>query len=168
MRRFWLVMLSLGLVLAVSSPAFAVDVKVSGSFYIAGMYMDKTNFLKNDYAGAKDPLLALPVGFTGAISAGHSTAFYYQRLRVQTDFIFSPTLKLVTSFDALERIWGGARGDTPKEPGAVNSTYDTQVYNSQSEGTRTENQNIAFDWAYLDWISPIGWFHIGYQPDNIW
>ena len=42
MKRFWLVMLSLGLVLAFSSSAMAVDVKFSGSFYAAGMYLDKT------------------------------------------------------------------------------------------------------------------------------
>jgi hypothetical protein len=38
-----------------------------------------------------------------------STAFYYQRLRVQTDFIVSPGLKLITRFNAMERIWGGAK-----------------------------------------------------------
>ena len=37
-----------------------------------------------------------------------STAFFYQRLRVGTDFIVSPCLKLVTRFDAMGRIWGGA------------------------------------------------------------
>ena len=44
-----------------------------------------------------------------------STAFFYQRLRVGTDFIVSPGLKLVTRFDAMERIWGGARAMTVSE-----------------------------------------------------
>ncbi len=46
MKRFWLVLLSLGLVMAFSASAFAVDVKFSGSFYAAGMYLDKTNLQK--------------------------------------------------------------------------------------------------------------------------
>src|SRR5450759_965534 len=91
MKRFWLVLLSLGLVLAFSASAMAVDVKFSGSFYAAGMYLDKTKFVKD------------------TASDGPSTAFYYQRLRLQTDFLVYPGLKLVTRFDALERIWGGTR-----------------------------------------------------------
>jgi hypothetical protein len=35
-------MLSLGLVLAFSASALAVDVKFNGSFYAAGIYLDKT------------------------------------------------------------------------------------------------------------------------------
>ena len=160
MRRFWLVILSLGLALTFSAQAFAVDVKVSGSFSIAGMYMDKTNFLKNDYVNAMSRF---------DVPAGISTAFYYQKLRVQTDFIFSPNLKLVTRFDALERIWGGYRGNAPKDTsGLLNPPLDNEDYTSQSSGTREENQNIAFDWAYISYISPIGLFEIGYQADNNW
>ena len=43
MKRFWLILLSLGLMMAFSASAFAVDVKVSGEFYVAGMYLNKTN-----------------------------------------------------------------------------------------------------------------------------
>jgi hypothetical protein len=138
MKRFWLVLLSLGLIMAFSASAFAIDVKFSGSFYAAGMYQDKTSLAKN------------------AGSDNVSTAFYYQRLRVQTDFIVSPGLKLVTRFDAMERAWGGARST----PG---TTLD-----SQSAGTRAENENIAFDWAYVEYTSPIGMFMVGYQDDGAW
>jgi len=137
MKRFWLVLLSLGLVLAFSASAMAVDVKFSGSFYAAGMYLDKTKFVKD------------------TASDGPSTAFYYQRLRLQTDFIVSPGLKLVTRFDALERIWGGNR--------SVAGAPD-----AQSIGTRAENENIAFDLAYIEYASPIGLFMVGYQIDNMW
>ncbi len=94
MKRFWLVLLSLGLVMAFSASAFAVDVKFSGSFYAAGMYLDKVSLVKS-----------------GTTGNNTNTAFYFQRLRVNTDFIVSPGLKLVTRFDALDRIWGGARGE---------------------------------------------------------
>jgi len=43
MKRFWLVLLSLGLIMAFSASAFAVDVKVSGEYYAAGLYLNKTN-----------------------------------------------------------------------------------------------------------------------------
>jgi hypothetical protein len=139
MKKFWLVLLSLGLVIAFSAPAFAIDVKVSGSFYAAGMYQDKVSFLKD-----------------GDQYANTSTAFYYQRLRVQTDFIVSPGLKLITRFDAMERAWGGQRSD-------AGGPTDTQ-----SAATRAENQNIGFDWAYVEYTSPIGMFTVGYQDDGGW
>jgi hypothetical protein len=44
MKKFWLVLLSLGLIMAFSASAFAVDVKISGSYYAAGMYQNKTTF----------------------------------------------------------------------------------------------------------------------------
>ena len=37
MKKFWLILLSLGLVMAFSVSAFAVDVKVSGEYYAAGL-----------------------------------------------------------------------------------------------------------------------------------
>jgi len=151
MKRFWLVLLSLGLIMAFSASAFAIDVKISGSYYAAGMYQNKTTFLKDGYY-LSYPNFDPPVSSDG----GPSTAFYYQRLRVQTDLIVSPGLKLITRFDAMERIWGGARS-------AAGTTLD-----SQSAGTRAENENIAFDWAYVEYTSPIGMFMVGYQDDGGW
>ena len=135
MKRFWLVLLSLGLVMAFSVSAFAVDVKVSGEFYAAGLYLNKTSVRDTD--------------------TNESTAFYFQRLRIGTDFVVSPCLKLVTRFDAMERIWGGARSSA--------GTGD-----AQSPATRAENENIAFDLAYISYTSPVGLFLVGYQPDYEW
>ncbi len=91
MKRFWLVLLSLGLIVAFSASAMAVDVKFSGEYYAAGMYLDKTSL--------KD----------GTATDGPSTAFYFQRLRLNTDFVVSPGLKLVTRADIMERAWGANR-----------------------------------------------------------
>ena len=135
MKRFWLVLLSLGLVMAFSVSAFAVDVKVSGEYYAAGLYLNKTTVADLD--------------------TNPSTAFYFQRLRIGTDFVVSPCLKLVTRFDAMERIWGGARSSVGTD-------------DAQSAATRAENQNIAFDLAYIDYTSPIGLFKVGYQKDYLW
>jgi hypothetical protein len=136
MKRFWLMMLSLGLIMAFSLPAYAVDVKVSGEYYAAGMYLNKTR--------------------VDDAETNPSTAFFYQRLRVGADFIVDPSLKLVTRFDAMERIWGGTR-NTEKEPPSLAA---------DSAGSRSENENIAIDWAYINYVSPIGKFDIGIMNDG--
>ncbi len=133
MKRFWLVMLSLGLIIAFSSTAMAVDVKLSGEFYAGGMYLDKTNLTKSTTGGSP------------------STAFYFQRLRARTDFTITPGLKLITRFDAMERAWGATRSATGTAL-AVDSA-----------GTVAENENIAIDWVYIDYKSAIGTFLVGYM-----
>lgn len=142
MKKFWLVLLTFGLIMAFSAQAFAVDVKATGSYYAAGMYLNSTSLAKDNafYTGLEGP----------------STAFFYQRLRVQTDFVVSPSLKLITRFNAMERIWGGAR-----------SNADTTI-DAQSAATRAENENIGFDWAYIEYVSPIGMFDVGYLEDGGW
>jgi hypothetical protein len=125
-----------GLVLAFSTTVFALDVKFSGEFYVAGMYLDKTSLQKD------------------TATTGPSTAFYFQRLRVRTDFVVSPGLTLITRFDAMERAWGAARF----APGTALAV--------DSAGTTAENENIAFDWAYINYMSPIGMFEVGYMNDG--
>ena len=146
MKRFWLVLLSLGLVMAFSASAFAVDVKFSGSLYEAGIYLDKGT-LKG----------------VAAVGDAPSTAFFYQRLRLQTDFIAAPGVKIVTRFDAMERAWGMARS----APSTVGADVGAQGSN-MSGGTVAENENIAFDYAYIEYLSPIGLFRVGWQNDGPW
>jgi hypothetical protein len=43
MKRFWLGLLSQGLVIAFSASALAVDVKFNGEMHVAVMYLDKTS-----------------------------------------------------------------------------------------------------------------------------
>ncbi|MBN1473713.1 MAG: hypothetical protein JW914_03775 [Syntrophaceae bacterium] len=141
MKRLFLILLSLGLVMAFSASVFAADVKFSGSFYAAGMYQDKTVFIKDE------------PGYP-------STAFYYQRLRVKMEFIATPALKLVTRFDAMERIWGNQRSS----PTGLTSF----IGDIDSAGSRAENENIAFDWVYIEYASRLGVFTVGYQNDLAW
>ncbi len=141
--------MSLGLVMAFSVSAFAVDVKVGAEYYVGGLYLNKI---------AVDDGFQNWAGSTGSLNP--STAFFYQRLRVGTDFVVSPCLKLVTQFDAMERIWGGARSNT----WGANQDYMF----SESAGTRAETENIAFRLAYIDYTSPIGLFRVGYQEDYVW
>ena len=146
MKRLWLILLSLGLIVVFSTAALAVDVKFSGEFYVAGMYLDKTSLNKNSYVIPGPP----PV----TVGQGPSTAFYFQRLRVKTDFVVSPGLTLVTRFDAMERAWGASR------------TAAATALAADSAGTTAENENIAFDWAYIDYKSPIGAFTVGLMEDG--
>jgi hypothetical protein len=145
MKRLWLILLVLGLITVFSVPALAVDVKFSGSYYAAGMYQDRTTTYKDTSID------------------GPSTAFYYQRLRVQTEFIVTPALKLVTRFDALERTWGAARSTPSATPDGIGAY---SIYTSA--GTTAENENIAFDLAYVQYASQIGVFTVGYQNDRTW
>jgi hypothetical protein len=142
MKRFWLVLLSLGLVLAFSASAFAVDVKFSGSFYAAGMYLDKDTLVK----------------YTGT-----STAFYFQRLQLTAEFIAAPGVSLITTANVMKRAWGANRS-------APGTTLDTVGgdYFTGSAATRAENENIGFDYGYIKYASPIGLFEAGYMPDYAW
>ncbi|HOC61069.1 MAG TPA: hypothetical protein PKN70_14025 [Smithellaceae bacterium] len=140
MKKVAVVLLSLGLIVFFSVSVMAVDVKFSGEFYAAGIYQDKTTFKK------------------GTASDGPSTAFYFQRLRLRTDFVVSPGLKLTTRADIMERSWGAQRSNVP-----FITTND-----ELSAGTRAENENIAFDLAYISYVSPIGLMTAGYQIDGAW
>ncbi|MGV8058045.1 MAG: hypothetical protein AB2L12_08495 [Smithellaceae bacterium] len=138
MKRFWLVLLSLGLIMAFSASAYAVDVKFSGNYFAAGMYLNKLSLA--DVAG----------------NDGQSTSFYYQRMRLQTEFVVSPGLSLVTRANIMQRVAGASRA-TP----ATTVDIDTP-------STIAENQNIGFDRLYVSYDSPIGTFSVGYVTDGPW
>jgi hypothetical protein len=138
MKRLVIILFSLVFVATFCAQAPAVDVRFSGEYAGGGLYLDKTT-LKKDVA-----------------DEGPSTAFIFQRLRVRTDIVAAPGLMLITRFDAMERVWGAARS-------APGTALDTA-----SAGTRAENENIAFDWAYVQYDSSIGTFRAGYMNDNVW
>jgi len=139
MKRLWLVLLSLGLVMAFSVSALAVDVKFSGEYYAQGMYLDRTNLL--DESDGNDP----------------STAFFFQRFRLGTDFIVSPCLKLVTRVDIMERTWEPDTAANYAPYDATNKTYGN-----------ADARNVDWDIAYVDYTSPIGLFQVGYMEDYTW
>ncbi len=119
MKRLWLVGLAMALVVAFSASSYAVDLKVSGSFYAAGVYLDKIN-LKKEGSGS-----------------GQSTAFYYQRLRLKTEFLVTPGLSLVTSADIMERAWGAKRS-TPR----TDCGQSRKIHNNRRKARRKSKQRI--------------------------
>ena len=187
MKRFWLVLLSLGLVMAFSVSAFAVDVKFSGEYYAAGMYIDRINVNERPanapvaygwltpaignymkmYNSKITPAMAASYGMPYALATKPmpddvSTAFFYQRFRLGTDFIVSPCLKLVTRLDAMERVWGADRTFKYGDLNAAALGSGDSIF-----GT-VDQENISFDIAYIDYTSPIGLFQVGYMPDYMW
>ena len=137
MRKFWLVLLAMGLIMAFAMPAVALDVKFSGSYYVQGIY-DNNRSLKDNAAG------------------DGSTAFIAQRLRVKTEFKVAEGLSLVTRFDALEKKWGdNTWGGHPN--------YDSVNRNSAGTSLSREQENIEFEQVYVDFKTAIGRFLVGYQ-----
>jgi len=90
MRKFWIVLLALGLVAAFSMPVWAaVDGKFSGSLRMRGWYDNNIKSLDKDK-------------YTGA----GASQFYDNRLRLQPTFKIAEGLALTVRFDALEKKWG--------------------------------------------------------------
>ncbi|MCX5856121.1 MAG: hypothetical protein NTZ24_16380 [Deltaproteobacteria bacterium] len=147
MRKFWIVMLTVGLMMAFTMPAFGAvggaDVKFSGSYLINGLYASNPSLKKTDTN----------------TNAG-SYAVYDQRLRMQADFKVAEGLTLVTRFDALEKKWG----DT-----TWYGTYDsnTRLQIPANTGAYTQ-ENIEFERAYIDFKTGIGQFMVGYQNFTSW
>jgi hypothetical protein len=148
MKKFWIVLLALGLVAGFAMSASAADVKFGGSYYVMGVYIDNPQLMNKD---------------TRVIG---SQAFFHQRLRVQTEFKVAEGLSLVTRFDALEKPWGygnAAGGVGIGDAWRYSGSYDATNRSSQGAlGARTQ-ENIEWERAYVDFTTKIGRFMVGYQ-----
>ncbi|MBN1383184.1 MAG: hypothetical protein JXA41_16075 [Deltaproteobacteria bacterium] len=136
MRRFLVVLLSLGLIMAFSTSVFATDAKFNGEFKMQGWYNKNASLIEKEYTGAS------------SVTDRGSSAFYTQRLRMGMTFDVVPGLKFVTRFDALERKWMAARTDIPADYG-TGTTQDSEA------------ENISFEIAYVQFSTPIGLFLVG-------
>ncbi len=144
MKKFWIVLLSLGLLAAFSIPAFAVDVKFSGEYRLRGWYDDNASQMKKTQTNAASY-------YQGA------QAFFDQRLRMQTDFKIADGLTLTTRFDALEKKWGDTTW-TGSSAGADNTGRNNSATNSTKQ-----QENIEFERAYVTFTTGIGAFQAGYM-----
>jgi hypothetical protein len=146
MKKFWIVLLALGLVAGFAMSASAADVKFGGSYYVYGIYVDNPTMVKGDKA---------------------PQAYYHQRLRIQTEFKVAEGLSLVTRFDALEKPWGYGNTGTA-DAWRVSNAYDvTNRWSTGATGARTQ-ENIEFERAYIDFTTKIGRFNVGYQNFVAW
>ncbi|MDD5711562.1 MAG: hypothetical protein PHY31_02260 [Smithellaceae bacterium] len=133
MKRFCTALLSLGLLLVFGTAAHAIDVKFSGNYFVAGIYESNHSLTEPR---------TLP-----------STAFYYQRLRLQTEFKVSDKLSLTTRIDALDRTWGSHTSQETMGAGTA-----------VTEGP----ENIQFERAYISYESAIGMWMVGIQENGLW
>ncbi len=158
MKKFWVILLSLGLLMAFAMPAAAVDVKFSGSYYAQGWYVDNPSML--DKSAPADTATTTSWANNSKCSAN---AFYSQQFRLTTEFQVVEGLKLVTRIDALEKRWGdqswaGATGETQSR---------TNTWNGTANGSKIQ-ENIEFERAYLDFNVPFGKFQVGYMQFLTW
>ena len=142
MKKLFLVLFAAVLVMAFSMPAVAADVKFFGDYYVAGYYSSNYSLNDND-ATAKN-------------NGGRGT--FGQRLRINTVFQVAEGLKLTTRFDALERVWGQEAAIGTPNPATTTAT---------SGGYRDEN-NIAWERAYVTFNLGPGFFDVGYAAEGYW
>jgi len=158
--RKGLLLLILFVIAFAATPAAAVDVKFSGSYYAMGWYVDNPSVLdKNETPGAAS---------WANNSRRSANAFYSQRLRVATEFQVVEGLKLVTRFDALEKRWGdqgwaGGTGETQSRLQTV-GTADNAAPRNQVKA----QENLEWERAYLDFNVPFGKFQVGYMQFQVW
>jgi len=126
MKKFLVVLLSLGLIAAFAATGSAADVKFSGTYYVAGFYED------NPTMGNKD-------------QGAYSRAAMWQRWRFMPVITVADGLTFTTRFDALEKGWGNIRG-----------YLTSVKYSDQSGGRDEINnvsvnkeENFELEFAYL-------------------
>jgi len=148
MKKLWIVLLSAAMLMAFVMPAAAADLKVSGSYYVEGIYrnnpmnLDKENSQYN----------------SGLLPGAASKAVFFQRLRFQPEVNVVEGLKLVMRFDAMEKRWGDQTWVY-----STSVSYDNDNRPSTgATGSRTQ-ENIEFARAYIDFNTAIGRFLVGYQ-----
>ena len=141
MKKFWIVLLSLGLIMAFTMPVLAADVKFSGEYKVQGIYEDNVRLVQ------------------GAGQSNQGVSLTWQRLRMGTDFKVAEGLSLTTRFDALERVWGNPRTNTA-------GLADTVGVSNAGALNNAEQQNIRFDQAYITFNAAFGVFRVGYQKQG--
>jgi len=90
MKKLFVVLLALGLLVAFSSAATAADVKLSGYYFIVGEYVSDTSLGKTD-SGDEGP----------------TNALYWQKLRFNPVLQVADGLKITFRIDAMTGYWNG-------------------------------------------------------------
>lgn len=136
MKKLWIVLLSVALIMAFAMPVCAADVKFSGSYVIQGYYENNRSLGKDAYAGS-------------------SLMNTWQRLRMQADFKVQEGLSLTVQADIMDKIWGAPRNSSTYAPGNYGNVY----YYSDSG----EAENIHFNQVYVSANLAGGLLRVGYQ-----
>ena len=101
MKKLFAVLLALGLIVAFSATASAVDLKFSGSYYIVGVYDDTPSLAENAY----------------------SRAYMFQRIRLMPVFAIAEGLTFTARMDAMEGIFDLTNARSARTP-ATSRNFD--------------------------------------------
>ncbi|MDY6791471.1 MAG: hypothetical protein SWH54_09405 [Thermodesulfobacteriota bacterium] len=145
MKKMIMTALAVSFVFIVAMPAMALEFEVDGHYYTEGLYHEHPDLRDN-----------------------HQNDYLTMELRLKPVFKFSDNLSLITRFDALATNWGNADADNATVTGV-------QLFNSAGGPAGTSvvdseeyDDNIDWDWAYLQFKTGIGMFLVGRQNGNVW
>ncbi len=143
MKKFLVVLLSLGLLVAFGATASAADVKFGGSYYVVGVY-ENNPLLSPDELG----------------QSRYSRAFFYQRIRLQPVFQIAEGLTFTARMDAMEKQWGNTNWK--------GGTDDLTSSRRNPGGTQKIQESLEFERGYVTFMTRIGMFQVGYQNVDDW
>ncbi len=149
MKKFLVVLLSLGLIVCFSAAASAVDVKFGGSYQIEGAY--ENNMWQSGDDGR---------GFFGG---SNSAAAVWTRTRIQPVFQIADGLSLTVRMDALEKQWGG----TQWKGGYTDYTNSRRMPGTSVNKAKIQ-ENFEFERSFVTFKTMVGQFDIGYQQVAKW
>jgi len=168
MKKFLVVLLSLGLIVAFGMTASAQgpSIKVSGQYYVSGVYQDNGQLLD---------------------TGGYSGATVFNRFRMKTDLGIAEGLTFSFRFDSLEKQWGqtdwrsgltasgidnsNSRVQSPAASNFVpqsSAAFAKATYSPGVSNTQKIQENFEMEQAYVTFKTAIGVFQVGYQPVYQW
>ena len=157
MRKLLIIFIVSWLVVVYGAPASAVDIKVSGTYYAAGVFESNHSLRDDDGRNA----------LTGRNPTGSSASFVAQRLRMQPEFKIAEGLTLSTRMDIVEKKWGDSSWgrvhayDNTNRPVDQTGSTSTDTYAINGSSIRTQ-ENLEWERAYVDFNTAIGRFMVGY------
>ena len=140
MKKFLVVLLSLGLIAALAAPVSAADVKVAGTYIVQGAYSNNPT-MRDD--------------------GKYSVSAVYNQIRMQPVFQVAEGLAFTMRFDAMEKIWGDSRWKGGTDDG-MNSRP------ALAPAGVAQQQNIELEHGWVTFKTAIGQFDIGYQNRDGW
>ena len=136
MKKLWVVLLSLGLVMAFSMSAFAVSADFTGQYYLRQNYTSNPSLMDQDKGAGRGP-----------------AAFTDQRLRLFTRLKVVEGVTLTTRMDLLESVWGKEQAMMP--PSGLPATPSSKQMRDFNIG------NVSVEQLYLNFNTAIGTFIVG-------
>lgn len=145
MKKIIMTAIAVSFLFILAVPAMALETEFSGSYYAEGLYHEHPDLRDNN-----------------------QNDYLTMRLRIKPVFKISDNISLITRFDALEKNWGTSDGSSA-------SSTTLPLYNAAGTiATYTtatsieDDDNIDWDWAYLQFKTGIGGFLVGRQNGNAW